>query len=579
MLLLPLAASSFTGETEIDGINYYIVTKAKIAEVRTKNPKYSGDIVIPSTVEYEGVTCDVTSIGNYAFWGCGGLTSVIIPNSVKTIGNYAFASCSGLTSVSIPNSVTSIGEYAFSTCRGLPSVTIPNSVTSIGKAAFFECSGLTSITIGSSVTSVGYGTFASCPELIDVYCHAENVPAAQYNTFQDSYIEYATLHVPVVSIEAYKSTTPWNGFKNILAISGEAEIGGINYFIDTNAQTAEVRAKSPKYSGDIVIPSTVEYEGVTCNVTSIGISAFENCYSLTSVNIPISVTSIGMCAFNSCWCLSSVNIPNSVTSIEDGAFSYCRSLSSVTIPNSVTYLGYYAFSGCFGLTSITIPNSVKYIGQNAFQDCRGLTSVNISNGVTNIGIYAFSGCEVLTSVSIGSSVTSIESYAFAYCRELRNVYCLAENVPTAKNNAFHDSYIENATLHVPAASIEAYKSRDPWSGFKNIVALDGSTPEPQKCTTPTISYVDGEIVFGCETEGVEYVSEIKASDANKYYDQKIVLTNKYIVSVYATKNGYENSEVVTKEISIEGGGLKGDVNGDGEVGIGDIITITNIMAE
>ena len=111
------------------------------------------------------------------------------------------------------------------------------------------------------------------------------------------------------------------------------------------------------------------------------------------------------------------------------------------------------------------------------------------------------------------------------------------------------------------------------------MAWDGTTPVPQKCATPTISYIDGEIVFGCATEGVEYVSEIKASDANKYYDQKIVLTNKYIVSVYATKTGYEDSEVVTAEISIEGGsGLKGDVNGDGEVGIGDIISITNIMS-
>ena len=363
------------------------------------------------------------------------------------------------------------------------------------------------------------------------------------------------------------------------AFTSETEIDGINYYIDTNVRTAEVRAKSPKYSGDIVIPSTVEYEGVTCNVTSIGISAFENCYSLTSVNIPISVTSIGMCAFNSCWCLSSVNIPNSVTSIEDGAFSYCRSLSSVTIPNSVTYLGYYAFSGCFGLTSITIPNSVKYIGQNAFQDCRGLTSVNISNGVTNIGIYAFSGCEVLTSVSIGSSMTSIESYAFAYCQALEDVYCYAESVPSTKAYAFYGSNIENSTLHVPAASVNAYQAAEPWKNFKNIVALDGSTPETQKCATPTISYVDGEIMFECETECVEYVSEIKASDANKYYDQKIVLTNKYIVSVYATKAGYEDSEIATKEISIEGGGLKGDVNGDGEVGIGDIITITNIMAE
>ena len=249
------------------------------------------------------------------------------------------------------------------------------------------------------------------------------------------------------------------------AFTSETEIDGINYYIDTNVRTAEVRAKSPKYSGDIVIPSTVEYEGVTCNVTSIGISAF-------------------------------------------------------------------------------------------------------------------SGCEVLTSVSIGSSMTSIESYAFAYCQALEDVYCHAENVPSTNANAFYGSNIENSTLHVPAASVNAYQAAEPWKNFKNIVAWDGTTPEPQKCATPTISYVDGEIMFECETECVEYVSEIKASDANKYYDQKIVLTNKYIVSVYATKAGYEDSEVATKEISIEGGsGLKGDVNGDGEVGIGDIITITNIMAE
>ena len=134
-----------------------------------------------------------------------------------------------------------------------------------------------------------------------------------------------------------------------------------------------------------------------------------------------------------------------------------------------------------------------------------------------------------------------------------------------------DSYIDYSTLHVPTASVNAYKAAEPWKNFKIIVAT-------QKCATPTISYVKGKLTFDCETENVEFVSEITSSDFNKHYGSEVSLTCTYLVSVYATKAGYEDSEVATKEISVEGGGLKGDVNGDGEVGIGDIISITNIMS-
>ena len=337
------------------------------------------------------------------------------------------------------------------------------------------------------------------------------------------------------------------------------EIDGIYYILKPTTEEAEVTSNPNKYTGDVVIPETVTFRGTEHSVTSIGYHAFSWCSSLTSVTVPNSVTSIGSYAFEA-----------------------CRSLTSVTIPNSVTTIGSYTFWYCSGLTSITIPNSVTSIGSSAFSNCSGLTSVTIPNSVTSIGERAFADCSSLTSVTIGSGVQTIRSSAFANCQELTDVYCHAESVPSTEGNAFSGSYIEYSTLHVPEASISAYQTAEPWKNFKRIVTLDGSippTPEPQKCATPTISYVDGEIVFGCATEGVEYVSEIKASDDNKYYDQKIVLTNKYIVSVYATKAGYEDSEVVTAEISIEGGsGLKGDVNGDGEVGIGDIISITNIMS-
>ena len=136
LLSLPMMAV----EIMIDGINYELVAKAKQATVIAKSSgKYSGEIVIPESVEYEGTVCSVTSIGDYAFYYCDGLTSVTIPNSVTSIGDYAFKGCSGLTSVTIPNSVTSIGNSAFYGCKGLTSVTIGNSVTSIGEYAFEDC--------------------------------------------------------------------------------------------------------------------------------------------------------------------------------------------------------------------------------------------------------------------------------------------------------------------------------------------------------------------------------------------------------------------------------------------------------
>ena len=133
-------------------------------EVSGKGSYTNTEIVIPSVYNDK----PVTSIGNWAFSGCSGLTSVTIPDSVTSIGNSAFEYCSGLTSVTIGNKVTSIGKGAFSGCRRLTSVTIGNKVTSIGVDAFYRCSGLTSVTIPDSVTSIGEGAFEYCSGLTSV---------------------------------------------------------------------------------------------------------------------------------------------------------------------------------------------------------------------------------------------------------------------------------------------------------------------------------------------------------------------------------------------------------------------------
>ena len=123
----------------------------------------TGLYIIPSSV---------TSIGEYAFAFCSGLTSITIPNSVTSIGSNAFGNCSGLTSITIPSSVTNIESNVFFGCSGLTSITIPSSVTNIESNAFFGCSGLTSITIPNSVTSIGFGAFFNCTKLVTVYLPA-----------------------------------------------------------------------------------------------------------------------------------------------------------------------------------------------------------------------------------------------------------------------------------------------------------------------------------------------------------------------------------------------------------------------
>lgn len=130
-------------------------------------------------------------------------------------------------------------------------------------------------------------------------------------------------------------------------------------------------------------------------------------------------------------------------------------------------------------------------------------------------------------------------------QRIKYVYCLAESVPYTNTDVFKDSYPEYSTLHVPANSLNAYKTTAPWSSFGKIVSLDGSGTETKKCATPTISYGGKKLTFSCETESAEYVYEIKDADVKKGYDSEVSLSATYEISVYATKAGYENSDVAT----------------------------------
>ena len=273
------------------------------------------------------------------------------------------------------------------------------------------------------------------------------------------------------------------------------------YFIlDKTSLTATVTwggqdeyGETPEYAGSITIPSMVNNNDVSYNVTSIGDCAFTYCTSLTSITIPSGVTSIGEWAFCGCSGLTSIIIPGSVKSIGEHAFDYCSGLTSITIPEGVESIGIYAFYGCSSLTSVTIPSSVTSIRADTFGYCSGLTSITIPSGVTSIGDGAFAGCSGLTSITIPSSVTSIGAYtfhecsgltsitipssvtsigysAFASCSSLESLVVLPANPPYVNPYPYEDiNTFKNVTNSIPVYVPDVNKyGNGPWGGFTNF---------------------------------------------------------------------------------------------------------------
>ena len=396
-----------------DGTTLTISGNGKMKDYSKGDPAPWKNVPFKQVIIEDGVT----SIGNYAFYGCSGMTSVSIPDSVTSFGNYAFYGCTGLKSVKIKDVAAWYGVTFQSNANPLQNgadlylndekiseLVIPDGVTSIGNYAFYGYKSLTSVTIPDSVTSIGSYAFYGCTGLKSV---------------------------KIKDLSAWCNIL-FNGYANPLY------------------NGADLYLNDEKIS-ELVIPD---------GVTSIGKRAFFGCKSLTSVTVPTSVKSIGEYAFNECtelkevhisdisaWC--EINFENSVANpliYAHKLYLNDRQITDLVIPDGTTKIGDYAFIGCAvhttpikvatpdsadctvdysiengaSLTSVTIPDSVTSIGKCAFKGCRGLTNAPIPDSVTSIGEYAFYGCTEMTKVIIPNSVEKIGSYAFGYYYENDN---------------------------------------------------------------------------------------------------------------------------------------------------------------
>ena len=449
----------------------------------------------------------VTSIGDHAFLGCEGLTSIEIPNSVTSIGDDAFYYCIGLTSIEIPNSVTSIGDDAFSYCSGLTSIEIPNSVTSIGHSAFEYCSGLTSVTIGNSVTSIANYAFADCVGLTSI-----NIPNSVTSIGGFAFagcVGLTSINIP--NSVTYIGDSAFRGCRSLTSINIPDSVTsiGVSAFSECSGLTS------------IIIPDSV---------TSIGKSAFSGCSGLTSVTIGKSVTEINQNAFAGCpnikeinfnaqnfdmyyydneeeiwedctdvainfmdgitvvydwWAgseiLTSVSFSNSVVLIDEEAFRYCENLKTVTMGHSVETIGNYAFEYCSSLTSVEIPNTVSFIGDDAFKGCTRLTTIyyNAETIVYDDDEYeagsAFVDCPNLTTIYIGADVKQIPDFIFEECSTVHLVVALGTAPAILELGAF-DDFSDNTMLMVPCDKRMTYYAAWNMFPFNNIIEDCSSYP-------------------------------------------------------------------------------------------------------
>ena len=471
---------------------------------------------VRNEIEKVKIEAGVKSVGAYAFRNSAALTSVTLPAGVQTIGEAAFNDCAALTSVTLPEGVQTIGKYAFSGCSALTSITLPGSVTAIGEQALGNCTALTDITVGwAAPLGIDANVFHPSVTLQNIKLH---VPAGRTKAYRgkDVWKTFGKITDGTITNSPLDATQTWWEYDDAtrtLTVSGTGAMPDFNSFDDQPWK--DLREKKIK---------TVVIEA---GVTSIGNRAFTGCDVLTSVTLPESgLETIGEIAFMGCEKLSSITIPKSVTTIKEQAFYSCYALGGVTVEwteaGSIPNLPASAFSYPKGKV-LHVPAGTaeiykakdewkkffimdgKTAGGNlgtglhwAYDDETKTLSITgageipdynypneqpwcafggkaqtltLGEGVAKIGKNAFASFQVLPSITLPKSVATIGEDAFINCYKLTDVTVpwTDNNIPIPEEHAFG---LPGLVLHVPAGTVETYKTKDVW---KRFFIMDGKT--------------------------------------------------------------------------------------------------------
>mgnify|MGYP000311366305 CR=1 FL=1 len=481
---------------EKNGI-YYDIVNGK-AVVVSGDVSYSGDVVIPETVEYDGQHYVVDSIGEWAFNSCSGLMSVKLPEKLRAIGSLAFTDCYGLTSISFPVSLKVIGSGAFQNCEGLTSVVFPEGLTAVGDGAFYGCDKLDSLSFPASMKMINWTAFCTHRGNYGNSCSCEHI----------RYVDVKDLHT-------------W--MNSVRYIGREQNPGFHLYFPKAHLYIGGKLLTHVVIPGDVTEIKPYTFSGMDCiktvsmqkGVENVGILAFSGCRNLSSVSFSEGLKEISSNAFKNCASLSSVFFSEGLEKIDNYAFENCGSLTSVAFPEGLTEIEERAFYGCDKLDSLSFPASMKAINWTAFCTYRGnygdscscehiryvnvkdlhtwinsvryvkleygsphlyfpkahlymggkllthvvipddiaevkpytfsgmdsIRTVSMQKGVENVGKQVFSGCRNLSFVSFSDGFEEIGEYAFNGCNSLHSVK-LPASIKKLGYSAFNDQGVE-----------------------------------------------------------------------------------------------------------------------------------------
>ncbi|MEE0947855.1 MAG: leucine-rich repeat protein, partial [Bacteroidales bacterium] len=539
----------------------YEITGTNEVEVDSASTSATS-IVIPETIDYEGITYNVTSIDTWAFDSRTNLTSVTIPNSIVSIEKGAFYGCTGLTSMDIPNSVTTIDTGAFYNCAGLTSINIPNSITSIKTSTFYGCSSLTSITIPNSITSIGYGAFAYCTGLTSVTI-PESVTSIDDGAF-NSCNNLTTLHFNAIhcdfNLEQYV-VFPYT-INNVIIGENVEKIP--NNFLNHSKIT------------NVTIPNSVD---------TIEYWAFGNCSLLTDVTLGSDLVSLGYNAFGEDSNLIRLNYnATNCTSFNQNAFANAKRISIINIGNNVETIPAYFAYDLDSLTYVTIPANVTSLGDYAFYDCDRLASVTCNaQTAPALGSSAFYSNYSSNTLSIPFCNVNQESYTssawndrFYYIQSSHDglVYSVISGTNNLKVIGVTDRSITEIVI---PATVECNGTiynvtRIGENAFNNCISLTSVT------IPNSVTYIDNYVFRNCISlaevtipEGINF--SYRAFWESNIPSRMIIDSVTYgVTSSYINNEGERCSGAVTFHVGDStyapvAGVLRCDVNKSGHVDI------------
>ena len=562
---------------------------------------------------------------------------------------------------------------------------------------FFGCSGLISVTLGNKVTNIGNNTFCECNNLTDVWCYAKNVPETDH-AFDCSPIASATLHVPIGSLEAYKTTAPWSQFGSIVAIEDDGvtatDVSAMNYAVYAqpakarkgNQATLTVCMKNTQpitlWQADMTLPAgftlaTDSYGDHMVSISGSRTSTSRHSISTSTLSdgsIRILCSSSNNKTFTGTDCEVATITLNVASNVNDGDYAVKFNNIKIVEANetkhevdevvSVITVKSYTLGDVNDDGSIDgadLVGIVNYIlDRPTAGNIREAADVN-KDGVIDGSDYvrevnAILGNITLPAMSRGvrKAIEATDDYAI-YANDLnadaggRTTFKLMMKnsqpitlwqadlvLPEGVNIATDDfgdplvtitgrtttarhsiatSKLADGSIRIlcssssnktftdndgEVAAITLVIDGNTSSGnydvvLKNILLVEAdetkhapnqatsmltvkNTSSGVKCAKPTIAFVDGMLTFSSEMEDVEYVYEITNADVKKGFASKVNITGTYMVSVYAMKTGYENSDVSTLEFTLGSNSEVYDVNRDGTIDVADIATIIDKMA-